>query len=335
MNLSIKEPTAVSFNFWRAALLMLVVSLLISSSAIAEEEPGTKTEAKATNPLDSKRAYAYLNQVCDFGPRPSGSRAMKRQQGFLLKHFKKLGAEASLQPFKYPHPLSGKKVRMANLIARWNPDAKERILLCAHYDTRPLPDRDPNPALRTRGRFIGANDGGSGVAVLMEIAHLLSTYEGEMGIDIVLFDAEELVYRQQDPYFLGSQRFAYQYLKRKGDWSYRWGILLDMVGDADLKISWEQNSHSWPETRPLNESLWAVAKELGVKEFVPRLQPEILDDHLALRNIGRIPTIDIIDFEYPAWHTTADVPHNCSGDSLAKVGWVVWEWLLREEPSND
>ena len=291
------------------------------------------TAASDGSPLNAQRAESYLKSICKLGPRPSGSRGMKAQIRMVDQHFKQLGAEVELQRFKANNPLGGAKVRMTNVIARWNPEAKERLLLCAHYDTRPLPDRDPDRLARRQGVFLGANDGASGVALLMEMAHLLQDYNGPWGIDVVLFDGEELVYvDRRDPYFLGSQWFAIQYAKQsaKRDWEYSWAILFDMVGDADLQVHYERNSFAWPETRPLVKEVWQTAQRIGVTEFVPGVKHEVLDDHLALKKKAGIRAIDLIDFDYPHWHTQADTPDKCSGESLAKVGWLVWEWLLEE-----
>jgi glutaminyl-peptide cyclotransferase len=108
---------------------------------------------------------------------------------------------------------------------------------------------------------------------------------------------------------------------------YRWGVLLDMVGDADLQIFQERHSVAWRDTRPLVDKIWGVAAGLGVREFVARPKHLVRDDHLNLRNIAGIPTCNIIDFDYPYWHTEQDLPDKCSALSLAKVGWVVHEWL--------
>jgi len=248
---------------------------------------------------------------------------MKQQQALLVEHFKKLGGQVSLQEFRAKNPLGG-TVSMANIIVQWHPERKERILLAAHYDTRPFPDRD---RFRPQGRFIGASDGASGTAVLMELAHLMPELDSKYGIDFVLFDGEELVYDDKDPYFLGSTWFARQYTSRPPQHKYRWGVVLDMIGDADLQIYQEVNSVTWRNTRPLVKGIWDTAKRLGVDEFVARPRHFVRDDHLPLRNIAKIPTCDIIDFDYPAWHTEGDTPQRCSGASLAKVGWVVYEWL--------
>jgi Zn-dependent M28 family amino/carboxypeptidase len=255
---------------------------------------------------------------------------MQKQQELVLEHFEKLGGKVTLQKFQADNPLGGPKVQFANVIVEWHPERKERVLLCVHYDTRPLPDQDPDPLQRRSGEFIGANDGASGVAVLMELAHLMQQYDGTVGIDFLLVDGEELVYVEgRDPYFLGSTWFARQYVQQPPEHKYRWGVLLDMVGDSDLQIYQEQHSIAWRDTRPLVKEIWATAGRLGVQEFIPRAGYQVVDDHLPLRNIAKIPTCDIIDapHTYPHWHTTRDTPRQCSPASLAKVGWVVYEWL--------
>jgi glutaminyl-peptide cyclotransferase len=278
-------------------------------------------------PFNGKRAYDYLQQICDLGPRPSGSRGMAAQQKLLIEHFQKQGGKVNLQQFRVRHPQDGSPVKMANLVVRWHPERKNRILLCAHYDTRPFPDRDP---LQPRGRFIGANDGASGVAVLMELGEHVANMPGALGVDFVLFDGEEFIFDDdRDVYFLGSEYFARQYAAKQWDAKYRYAVLLDMVGDKDLQILEERNSLSTRESRALVKEIWATAAKLGVSEFVARPGPELNDDHLPLLRTAKIPAIDIIDFTYPHWHTQQDIPANCSALSLAKVGWVVNEWLSK------
>jgi hypothetical protein len=316
-------------------LALFVASMMpVSVAAQVEQRDGTR---RPTNPLDGLRAFRYLEQICALGPRPSGSPGMQRQQQLVQAHFEKLGGQVTLQKFQARNPLGGDPVPMANVIVEWHPDRQERILLCAHYDTRPLPDRDPDPAQRRDGVFIGANDGASGVAVLMELAHLMPDFGGPIGVDFVLFDGEELVYVDgRDPYFLGSTWFARQYVRRPPEHKYRWGVLLDMVGDANLEIYQEQWSVTWRDTRPLVKEIWATAGRLGVDEFIPRAGYEVRDDHLPLRNIAKIPTCDIIDAPqtFPAWHTTMDTPQRCAPASLSKVGWVVYEWLKTQKGSG-
>lgn len=325
-----------------------------STKPIAVKQPASIAASSnaSENPLNATRAIGYLEQICKLGQRPSGSAGMIRQQAMLEKYFDKHGAEVSRQEFFIKHPLTGRRTRCANLIIEWNPEAQERVLLCAHYDTRPLPDRDPSPHARRNGVFIGANDGASGVAVLMELAHHLQDANLNVGVDMVLFDAEELVYEdyrgRRGEYFEGSTHFAREYRRNPPEYRYLWGVLLDMVGDTKLELYQEKNSMSWADTRPLVLDLWNTAARLGVKEFVPRTKRSpgegyISDDHVPLHNIARIPTCDIIDADYPDapfgepgsyWHTEQDLPKHCSGDSLAKVGWVVLEWLKTVEPSG-
>ncbi len=275
-------------------------------------------------PFNGARAYDYLKQLCDIGPRPSGSEGMVRQQALLEEHFQKLGGEVRFQRFQYRHPVDGSPVPIGNLIVHWHPDRKDRILLCAHYDTLPYPLLDP---INPKGRFVGANDGASGTALLMEMAHMIPDLDTRYGIDFVLFDAEEFIFDMNHRFFVGSEYFARQYVNQPPPYRYRWGVLVDMIGDADLQIYKERHSISWPQTRQLVEQIWATARRLGVREFVHRPKHAIRDDHIPLNLIAGIPTACIIDFDYPPWHTEADTPDKCSPESLAKVGWVLWEWL--------
>ncbi len=275
-------------------------------------------------PFNGARAYEYLNELCKIGPRRSGSEGMAQQQKLLVAHFQKLGGVVELQRFRVRHPLDRSWVPMANLIVRWHPQSTRRILLCTHYDTLPFPMLDP---VNKRGRFVGANDGGSGVALLMELAHEMRTLQSNYGVDFVLFDGEEFIFDPRGRYFLGSEYFARQYVQTRPPYRYRWGVLLDMIGDKDLQLPQERYSMGWRDTRPLVEDIWATAGRLGVREFVARRGQAVRDDHLPLHNLGRIPCCDIIDFDYPPWHTEGDTPDKCSALSLAKVGWVIREWL--------
>lgn len=324
-----------------------------SVKPVAVKQPAsiTPTSPAPENPLSAARAMGYLEQLCKLGPRPTNSAGMIKQQAMLTKYFEKHGARVSKQDFVFRHPLTNRRITGANFIVEWNPEAKDRVLLCAHYDTRPLPDRDPNPQARKNGTFVGANDGASGVAVLMELAHHLKEANLNIGVDMVLFDAEELVYEdyygQRGEYFEGSTHFAREYRRNPPEHRYQWGVLLDMVGDANLELLQEKNSMSWANTRSLVLDIWNTAARLGVKEFVPRTKRGregfIKDDHVPLNKIARIPTCDIIDADYPDapfgapgsyWHTEQDLPEHCSGESLAKVGWVVLEWLKTVEPNG-
>lgn len=306
---------------------VLVVGYLLffySADGVAGDQASKSHLTLAQIPFNGARAYDYLKEICAIGSRVSGTPGMQAQQKLLAEHFHKLGGKVSWQEFRVRHPLNGQPVNMANLLVEWHPERKERVLLCAHYDTRPYPDRDQRDR---RGLFVGANDGASGVAVLMEMAHDMPQLGGQLGVDFLLFDGEELIYNDQDRYFLGSEYFAREYAAQPPAYRYRWAVLLDMVGDGDLQLLQERTGLWWVDSRPLVKQIWATGQRLGVKEFIPRTGQEIRDDHLALHNIAGIPACDVIDFDYPYWHTTGDTADKCSALSLAKVGWVIEEWL--------
>jgi Zn-dependent M28 family amino/carboxypeptidase len=255
---------------------------------------------------------------------------MRKQQELITRHFTGLEAEMLWQPFPAVDPRSGATVQLANGMARWHEERSKRLLICCHYDTRPFPDLDPvNP----QGVFIGANDGGSGVALLFELGHHIAKIDGKYGIDFVFFDGEEFVYvARRDPMFLGSTHFAQQYASGNISGKYAYAILVDMIGDKNLEIGYEGNSLKFAPR--LTRSIWTVAAELGVTEFQPKQLHTVRDDHLPLNSIARIATCDIIDFDYPVkgnayWHTEKDILENCSGESLEKVGRVLLEWLRR------
>jgi len=267
---------------------------------------------------------------------------MTRQQEFLADMFTKLGGKVQLQSFPARSPLDGEIIEMKNLIVQYFPERKNRVLICCHYDTRPFPDRDPtNP----RGVFVGANDGASGVALLIEIAHLLNDIQTDpsgtiaVGVDLVMFDGEELVYQEgRDEYFLGSTFFAREYLASPPGYVYQAGVLVDMIGDADLSLYYEENSIKY--AIKVTKELWKIAAELNLKEFKPKVLHSVRDDHLPLNEIAKIPTCDIIDLDYNDrikrrlnyWHTTQDTPDKCSGESICKVASVIWIWIQRQKP---
>ena len=283
--------------------------------------------------FDGNAAFKMLEKVCAIGSRTSGSDGMRKQQELLLDTFEKLGAEVDMQLFSARHPIDGSAVPMANMIIQWHPDRAKRVMICAHYDTRPYPDNDPDPKKR-KALFVGANDGASGVGLLVELGRFMKDLEGNVGVDFVLFDGEELVFEsQRDPFFLGSEHFAREFAAGALDQRYEAAVLLDMVADKELQLYQEINSCRY--ANDLVQEVWGVARRLGIRQFFSRRRHEVRDDHLALNEIARIPAIDIIDFDYPRpssgrttyWHTTKDVPQNCSAVSLARVGTVMLEWL--------
>ena len=183
----------------RAGLVLgLSIALMAIGVAFVVFSPARENEAYAavadvTVLVDGARAYKYLKQLCDIGPRPAGSPANTRQRELVSKHFQSNGAKVEEQPFTGRDPKTGVQVNMVNLIGKWNPTRKDRVVIGAHYDTRPFPDEEKVESRRSLP-FLGANDGASGVALLMEISHHLDTLSTPWGVDLVFFDGEELVY---------------------------------------------------------------------------------------------------------------------------------------------
>jgi len=287
--------------------------------------------------FDGARAYEYLKQLCDLGPRRSGSEAMIKQRDLIENHFKKLGAKVEIQRFEADYPadgpdtaMIGHKVPMANIIVRWNPEVRQRVMICGHYDTLPFPLMDPVDKL---GRFVGANDNGSGVALLMEMGNEFVKDPPKAGVDFVFLDGEEFIFNPRGKYFCGSEYFAQDYADHPPTFRYKAAVLLDMVGGTELSLNRDFLSSGWPDSRQLLNDIWGTAARLGVREFVASTSmDEITDDHLALHDIGKIPACDLIDvgFMGKQWHTRDDTPEHCSPLSLAKVGWVLREWLRKQ-----
>ncbi len=313
-------------------LLALCAAVFAITTQVNQNRQRTNGQWKVPDSLDTKRAMSYLQQICDLGPRPSGSAAMEQMRQIVTQHCEQFSATVNRQTFQARHPENGSAVSMTNLVVSWLPEKNERVLLCAHYDTRPFPDQD---RVNPRGRFIGANDGASGVALLMEMCHALKDLPLAVGVDFVLFDGEEFLFddrRDAHLYFLGSTHFAQQLAMGESRQTYRCGILVDMIADKRLDLYYEANSFRY--NRELNERIWEIAKQLHIREFKPRINHEIRDDHLPLNQIAKIPTIDLIDFDYPTpgsrvqfWHTQQDIAANCSGESICKVASVLLEWL--------
>lgn len=309
-----------------ARALLTLLALL----ALAGHGPGAPSPTAC---FEGERAFALLKSLCAFGPRVPGSPAARKSGDWLLGRLRALGDEAWEQPFqaavKPGHPLARKNpalakqgLRMRNLICRFRPVARRRLLLAAHWDSRPFADQDQDKSKRGQP-VLGANDAASGVAVLLELARCLKLRAPALGVDIVLLDGED--FGQQghlEDYFLGSRHYArsLQALPEAG-------ILLDMVGDRSLSLPMEPFSRqAAPE---LMERVWSLAEEMGFGHIFLRQEgPAVQDDHLPLIQRG-VPMIDLIDFDYPPWHTTHDTPAACSAASLEAVGLVV-EALIRE-----
>ena len=339
MSMPSNSPSAARPTLRLVGTVVLVVALGLGAAAWFL--PGLRTTmAQASSkalpaPVDGERAYGYLKEVCKVGPHPAGSAANTRVRAMVAEHFKANGGKVREQPLAGTDPKTNAPVAMVNLIGSWFPERPERVVLGAHYDSRPFPDEDPDPVKRKQP-FVGANDPGSGIALLMEIAHHLTGSETPWGVDLVLFDGEELVYGagqdQLGEYFFGSKAFAKEYAERKDrETYYAAGLVFDMVGGKNLSVEKEQYSLEFASS--LVRDVWSVAKALKVPQFRDKVGPAVYDDHLPLNN-GGIPAIDIIQFPYRHWHTASDLPENCSGASLAQVGKVVTAWLNKPKPTR-
>jgi glutaminyl-peptide cyclotransferase len=271
--------------------------------------------------FSGKSAFDYLTRQVDFGPRNPNSSGHAACLEYLVSALRASADTVSVQSFSH-EGYEGEQLALSNVIASFHPGLSDRILLCAHWDTRPRAERDEVPG-KQHLPMIGANDGASGVAVLLELAKLFKQSPPPIGVDIVLFDGED--YGKEgdlDRYLLGARHFADT---KPGDYVPRFGILLDMIGDAHLEIPQERNSLRF--AADVVELVWGTARQLGVSQFVAEPGEELYDDHIPLNNAG-IKTIDLIDFNYPDftnrfWHTHQDTPEHCSAESLEAVGSVL------------
>jgi glutaminyl-peptide cyclotransferase len=313
---------------------MLLTTLFLAGALTQAQLPNKSSLPKAAvaknslDPIfDSTRAFRYLTEQCAFGPRDAGSEGHRRAKDYFTSHFKSLGIPLTLQKFEHTDKASGVKVSLTNFIATIPGKELKRkpVIFCAHWDSRPRADQEPNPALHTRP-ILGANDGASGVAILLELANVLKQKAPLQTVYLVLFDGED--YGREghlDEYFLGSRHFAENLPAKNIDYA----LLLDMVGDRDLKILMEQNSIA--QSPVLVGKIWKLAGTLGLSAFQSGPGPTVLDDHMPLQAKG-IPAIDIIDFEYPPWHTLGDTPDKCSAFSLGVSGRLVTHLALRGLP---
>ena len=240
---------------------------------------------------------------------------------WLIEELKKSTENVRTQEFSHTWSKTGKSVKMWNVLGEQNwKDAKTRVVLLAHWDTRPSADEDPNMARRNEP-ILGANDGASGVAVLLELARVLkNSAPKDLGILYLFTDGEDLG-PALDEMFLGASHFA----KNMPDPKPNYGILIDMIGDKNLRVPMEVQSLGYAGN--LLVDLYRHASTVGLGSTFPMVEgPYIEDDHIPLNKAG-LPTIDLIDFDYPAWHTHADTVDKCSPESLGKVGKLLQTWF--------
>ncbi len=276
--------------------------------------------------FNGNSAFNWLEVQCEFGPRNPGFEGYYNCKEFLIKNLTEFSDTVFIQNFAYTELHFNKTYDLTNIIAQFNAKSNKHILLGAHWDTRPWADMDLNSANRFTP-IIGANDGASGPAVLLELAKMFKSNPPPINISMVLFDGEDMgVEGINDSWAKGSQYFAEHLPIQKPDY----GIIIDMIGDKNLEIPIERNSYRVaPE---LMTELWELAEKLKLSAFQNKLGYDIYDDHIPLWEIADIPTIDLIDFNYPNqrinyWHTLNDLPQNCSPESLEQVGRLLTNYI--------
>ena len=292
------------------AIYLTVIGLLFTAAIgwytfafLTQPEPAPAT-------FDGQHAYADVQTQVAFGPRIPGSDGHAKVQEWMREELVKAGWQVEIQEsVALGHPIH-------NIVAKRG-DESPQILLGAHYDTRMFADNDPDPANHTLP-VPGANDGASGVAVLLELARVLP--EDGVSVWLVFFDAEDNGRIDGWDWILGSTEFV-----KNNPVQPRAVVIVDMIGDADLNIYKEKNSNA-----DLTNEIWSVAKNLGNDTvFIPEYKFSMLDDHTPFLRAG-IPAIDIIDFDYPYWHTLQDTPDKVSAESLQAVGETLQVWIMEQ-----
>lgn len=317
---------------------LLLLGLL--ATAACNEKSEEKTEAtevqkpavKVDVPVFSAdSAYQWVAAQVAFGPRNPGSKAHGQCADYLLAELRRFTPEVMEQNANIKTH-DGKSFRLRNIIASFNPTAEKRILLAAHWDTRPRADQDNQ---RQNEPIDGANDGGSGVGVLLEIARQLAAQPTKVGVDIVLFDLEDYGHPDSaDSYCLGSQYWAAN--RHKAGYKAHYGILLDMVGAKDAKFYME--GYSMYYAPHIVRKVWNHAYDLGFREhFTFQQSGPITDDHVYVNRIAGIPMIDIIQHDPSTgtgfgayWHTHNDVMSVIDKQTLRAVGQTVLHTLYHE-----
>ena len=292
---------------------------------IAESESVAAGDVMTEAPLvsfNADSAYRYVARQVEFGPRVPNTKAHQQAGDWLSAELQRHGAKVMQQNMKLK-AFDGTVLNARNIFGQINPEAKDRILLLAHWDCRPWADNDPDPAKR-KLPVDGANDGASGVGVLLEIARQLKLSDSKKGVDILFVDAEDWGTEGDDSsWALGAKYFA-ENLPVEG-YAPQVAILLDMVGGKDAQFCREYYSERSAPT--VSEAIWATAENLGYGHmFLTRMGSAIMDDHINLIKAG-IPAIDIIEYHpedetgfNSRWHTTADNMDGISKETLKAVG---------------
>src|SRR6266404_594443 len=284
---------------------LICISLILPACAKA----GTD---KLWTQVSGEKALAHVQKLVDFGPRPSGSEALAKTRGYITEQLKSFGWTVTEQAFTDQTPRGPTK--FVNLIARFGRvDTPASFLLCSHYDTK----------IFDTFKFVGANDGGSSTGLLLELARVLAQQPSLAGsIELVFFDGEEAFenFSEIDGIY-GSRHFAHELARNGSAKSMRGGILFDMIGDRDLKVTLPPNS---PPN--LARDIFASADALNVRNHFTFFGQDVTDDHSPLNAVGT-PVIDLIDFRFSYWHTADDTIDKISAQSLQTVGSVAAYYL--------
>jgi Zn-dependent M28 family amino/carboxypeptidase len=288
-----------------------VVALLVSLGCAQAQTPAPEAPA-----FDGARAHEHVRQLVAIGPRVAGTPGAKQTRDYISSQMKVLGLPVEEQPFEGATPIG--PVKMVNLrvmipggdgraTAPSTSSGQGRLIIAGHYDTKRFRDF----------AFVGANDGGSSTAFLIEIARALKSRKNALPIELLFLDGEEAVGEWQGTDHTYGSRYYVEAARKAGTVSrIRALVLVDMIGDRDLRISRESNSTAW-----LTDVIWAAAKRLNRREFIDR-ELAIEDDHLPFLQAG-VPSVDIIDLDYPAWHRAEDTLDKVTAASLQAVGDVL------------
>lgn len=334
----------MKYSLLRAAAACLIGLAALASCknrSAAPDQSGADSTVLTAVQFNADSALAYVRAQCDFGPRVPNSAAHRACGDWIAAKFRAFGLEVAEQEAVFTG-WDGKKLEGRNIVASYRPDAQERVVLAAHWDCRPWADADPDSS-RHRQPVMGANDGASGVAVLLELARQADSLAPQVGIDFVCFDAEDYgapYWGTPDPdgkdWCLGSQLWARQAAQR--GYRARYGVLLDMVGGRDARFCYEGFSRRYAEALMLR--IWDTAEDVGAGQlFLKQDGSWATDDHLPMNEVAGIPTVDIVPFTGPeggfgaTWHTVSDTPENISKETLRLVGQTLMQ-LLSEEQAN-
>lgn len=266
-----------------------------------------RSNDKTSRVFDAQRAYNDVKYQADLGPRTMGSDAHEKVAEWINSVLEKSSWQVETQAAI----VSGQSIK--NIIAKRG-SGTPWVILSSHYDSRSVADQDPDPTKRNQA-VPGADDGASTVAILLEMARVIPANLDKQ-VWLVFFDDEDNGNSSGAGWSIGATYFVSQ-LQGKPDSV----VILDMLGDKNLNIYMENNSD-----QELNKQIWAVAKELGYSQFIPSYKYTIIDDHLPFIKAG-IPAVDIIDIDYPYWHTTQDTLDKISAESLKAVGDTMLTWL--------